>query len=192
VDYAEAGRALLARVNLPADGDGVPKVERYSNYNALWRHPTTGGTLYVGNASTAASRPMLEDMKCSNIVFCQESDGRMHFRDDPSFTYLPFPIGAWRRTLASTPNADATWAYFKPLFDFVDSKLGAGESVLIHCLAGAHRAGTAGTACLMHLCAIDSRTAVPMAKKLRPAIDPIGSFPDLLARLDAAFAKHRP
>ena len=37
-----------------------------------------------------------------------------------------------------------------------------------------------------------SRTAVPMAKKLRPAIDPIGSFPDLLARLDAAFAKHRP
>ena len=71
VDYAEAGRALLARVNLPADGDGVPKVERYSNYNALWRHPTTGGTLYVGNASTAASRPMLEDMKCSNIVFCR-------------------------------------------------------------------------------------------------------------------------
>ena len=43
----------------------------------------------------------------------------------------------------------------QPLFDFVDSKLGAGESVLIHCLAGAHRAGTAGTACLMHLCAID-------------------------------------
>ena len=43
----------------------------------------------------------------------------------------------------------------------------------------------------MHLCGIDSKTAVPMAKKLRPAIDPIGSFPDLLARLDAAFAKHR-
>ena len=49
--------------------------------------------------------------------------------------------------------------------------------------------GTAGTACLMHLCDIDSRTAVPMAKELRPAIDPIGSFPTLLARLDDALGK---
>ena len=79
--------------------------------------------------------------------------------------------------------------FLKPLFDFVDKKLSGGENVLIHCLAGAHRAGTAGTACLMHLCDIDSRTAVPMAKELRPAIDPIGSFPTLLARLDDALGK---
>ena len=113
VDYAEAGRELLARVNLPADGSGVPRVERYSNYNALWRHPSSGGTLYVGNASTAASRQMLDEIKCRAIVFCQESDGKMHFKDDPAFTYLQFPIGAWRRTLAAAPDPDATMAYFK-------------------------------------------------------------------------------
>jgi hypothetical protein len=44
----------------------------------------------------------------------------------------------------------------------------------------------------MHLCGLDSATAVPLAKKLRPAIDPIGSFPDLLRILDLAFGIHRP
>lgn len=47
------------------------KVERYSNYNALWRHPTSGGILYVGNATTAASRRILGEINVSRIVFCQ-------------------------------------------------------------------------------------------------------------------------
>ena len=33
---------------------------------------------------------------------------------------------------------------------------------------------------------------IPLAKSLRHAIDPIGSFPQLLRLLDQAFAKHRP
>ena len=52
------------------------------------------------------------------------------------------------------------WGYFRVLFDFVDRELGGGRSVLVHCLAGAHRAGTAGTACLMHLCRLESKDAV--------------------------------
>lgn len=40
--------------------------------------------------------------------------------------------------------------YFKPLFDFIDEAIKNGDNVLIHCLAGAHRAGTVGIACLMH------------------------------------------
>ena len=56
--------------------------------------------------------------------------------------------------------------------------------MLIHCLAGAHRAGTAGVASLMHLCGFDARTATRIAQTARPAINPIGSFPDLLAALE--------
>jgi protein-tyrosine phosphatase len=41
------------------------------------------------------------------------------------------------------------------MFDFVESELLAGRNVLIHCLAGAHRAGTAGTSCLMYFLKID-------------------------------------
>jgi len=51
--------------------------------------------------------------------------------------------------------------------------------------------------CGIHVCPHDipcppTRTeAVPMAKALRPAIDPIGSFPELLRLLDASLAKQR-
>jgi len=46
--------------------------------------------------------------------------------------------------------------------------------VIIHCLAGAHRAGTAGVACLMHLADLDRATATTIAQTARPAINPIG------------------
>lgn len=66
VDYAQRGRDLLARVHLAgADGAVVQPVERYSPVNAIWRHPTSGATLYVGNASTAASRDALAEINVS-------------------------------------------------------------------------------------------------------------------------------
>jgi hypothetical protein len=46
-------------------------------------------------------------------------------------------------------------AFVNPLFDFIDAALAAGGSVLIHCLAGAHRAGTTGITCLMHYTGLD-------------------------------------
>ena len=69
---------------------------------------------------------------------------------------------------------------------FVDESLAAGQPVLIHCLAGAHRAGTAGIACLMHLCDLDAKPAIATAKLARPAINPIGDFPNLLKLLQTA------
>ena len=40
----------------------------------------------------------------------------------------------------------------------------------------------------MHLCDLDARTAVRIAQTARPAINPIGSFPELLGLLDRARA----
>jgi hypothetical protein len=68
-DYVEAGKLLLAKVNLDAVTQG--KVERYSNYNAMWRHPTTGAILYVGNATAASNRRILGEIDVTRIVFCQ-------------------------------------------------------------------------------------------------------------------------
>jgi protein-tyrosine phosphatase len=58
------------------------------------------------------------------------------------------------------------WGYFRLLFDFVENELKSGRNVLIHCLAGAHRAGTAGVACLMHFCRLESKEAVRAQNKL--------------------------
>ena len=110
----------------------------------------------------------------------------MAFRADPSFKYLEYPIGLWRSTLSMSPKPAKTQAYFEPLFTFVDTELAAGNNVLIHCLAGAHRAGTAGVACLMHLCDLEPSQAITIAQTARPAINPIGDFPKLLAALHKA------
>lgn len=83
-------------------------------------------------------------------------------------------------------TTSAVLKFYKPLFQFVDSRLGAGHNILIHCLAGAHRAGTAGISCLMYLCELDPATATTLAKRARPAIDPIGHFPQLLELLGRA------
>lgn len=85
-----------------------------------------------------------------------------------------------------SPKPAQTREYFEPLFAFVEQELAAGNNVLIHCLAGAHRAGTAGVACLMHLCDLEPSTAITIAQTARPAINPIGDFPKLLAALDKA------
>ena len=54
----------------------------------------------------------------------------------------------------------------------------------MHCLAGAHRAGTAGIAYLMHACKLDRIKATAMAKAARPVINPIYDFRDLLVKLE--------
>ena len=59
-----------------------------------------------------------------------------------------------------------------------------GHSVLIHCLAGAHRAGTTAILCLMHLLGLNSVEATQTAQSLRSMIEPIGSFQQLLAKCD--------
>ncbi len=56
----------------------------------------------------------------------------------------------------------------------------------IHCLAGAHRAGTTGVACLVHYAKMDVPTAIVVAKRCRPIIDPIGQLPEFLNRLRRA------
>lgn len=189
-DYAEEGRKLLARVGV-AD-DAAASVE-YSGSNAIYK-AASGATLHVGNAACAASREKLDAIQCTRIVYCQDSgEGRMKFRHSSGgvptpFKYLPFEIGRWRQNFAnpSKPTANETRRFFAPLFAFVESNLASGENVLIHCLAGAHRAGTVGVACLMHFAEMDRATATQTAQAARPVISPIGDFPVLLDALERA------
>ena len=63
--------------------------------------------------------------------------------------------------------------------------------MLIHCLVGAHRAGTTGIAFLMHAEGLDLLTAAAAAAGCRSIIEPIGGFPALLARLESALNSAR-
>jgi hypothetical protein len=89
IDYAQEGRLLLERVNLQLDG----KPERYANTNPLYQHPS-GGTLFVGNCTASTSRPILDSLNITRVVYCQEGgEGAKPFMADPNFCYLDFPIG---------------------------------------------------------------------------------------------------
>ncbi|CAK0892126.1 unnamed protein product, partial [Prorocentrum cordatum] len=159
---------------------------RFDPLNPIWQHPDTGALLYVGGVAAASSRAVLSEHRVSKIVFCQdEGEGRCHFEGLPGFEYLRYRIGRHR----SDPRSKSEpLEYFRPLFEFVERHLGEGSNVLIHCLAGAHRAGTAGVACLMHFRDLGAARATQEAQSRRPAINPIGGFPELLARLEQARA----
>ena len=88
------------------------------------------------------------------------------------------------------------------MLQFIEGCLGKGESVLVHCLMGAHRAGTTGVICAMHfrgdirklnetlatnyylLSGLNKSEAIQYACSKRSLIDPIGDFPQLLKLCD--------
>eukprot|EP00798_Chlamydomonas_sp_ICE-L_P006340 gene6340-2965_t len=57
--------------------------------------------------------------------------------------------------------------FVDPMFRFVDEALVKGGGILLHCIAGAHRAGTTGVACLMHLTGATPASATQMAQRIR-------------------------
>ena len=88
-------------------------------------------------------------------------------------SYYRFPICRWMQSVtrctpdpsnhrplrAGAPEPGACYMrstpesireFLKPFFDFVDEAVDSGRSVLVHCVAGAHRAATAGCLLLMH------------------------------------------
>jgi protein-tyrosine phosphatase len=72
-------------------------------------------------------------------------------------------------------------AFIEKMFSWVDDALDGGGSVLVHCLAGAHRAGTTGILLLMHKGGLGAEQATVAAKAARPIIDPIFDFVDCLS-----------
>ena len=54
--------------------------------------------------------------------------------------------------------------FFSAPINWVVQQLTRGENVLVHCLAGAHRAGTMGIALLMNLAGMDALSATKTAK----------------------------
>ena len=64
-------------------------------------------------------------------------------------------------------------------------------NVLVHCLAGAHRAGTAGVIGLMHLARLPRGRALEAARLARPCVEPIGSLAQLLEITEALLMTRR-
>ena len=188
---------MFAKLGLnPGESGG-----RFNNLDAIYRHPETKGTIFVGNQSAAQSLELLKKYKITRIVNCTDNMANFHegkvdkvdkgsssSSSDDSLKYLRFAVSYWSRSIRPDDSGPADCLRFlSPLFSFVDAALSAGRNVLVHCLAGAHRAGTTGVLLLMKYGGIpDVESAIKSAKKLRPIIDPIGMLPELLNKYKEA------
>lgn len=178
LDFDEEARKLWARLNLdPTRVNGG----QYNALDPLWRHPESGGTFFVGNQTAAANLMVLQQFNITHVVNCTDSMPLYHDQPDGPIKYFRFDIcGHYRR---ARTDAEAV-AFAEPVLKWVENALARGHNVMAHCLAGAHRAGTTGVMCLMYFANLSARDAVPIAKRCRPIIDPIGEFPEFLMKLE--------
>ena len=156
-----------------------------------------GGTFFIGNIRAAASLETLRANNITHIINAQDLDSEnFHERtkgeegESGEFTYLRFPIAHWWRAPEMGTHAGVR-AFYAPLFTFAESALKRGENVMVHCLAGAHRAGTSGISLVMYFMNLSAPQAVGYVRERRPIVDPIGSFPDLLRRLEKALREKK-
>ena len=138
-DYDKEGLKVFERLNLEA------KTKRltHNHLDAIWSRPGGKGKVYVGNRTASSDANLLKKCGVRAIVNCTHEPNLIpNVLDKRHFEYLNFPICEWEFELDESDEAVLDW--FRPVFSLVDKVTRKGDSVLIHCLAGAHRAGTTG------------------------------------------------
>lgn len=197
-DYNAEGKKLIASLGVATSRPGGA-AHAFNNFDAIYKDAKTGATIYVGN-EVAARGPAskLLAMSITHVVNC--TDDMPNYCEvpatfpphpkasDPRLQYLRFNVAHWASAgdpMRETTASDAEIGCFiQRLFAFVDDALTSGGSVLVHCLAGAHRAGTTGVLLLMWRASLSSTAAIQAARCMRPVINPIGSLPEFLRFFD--------
>mmetsp|Transcript_22594 Transcript_22594/g.52658 ORF Transcript_22594/g.52658 Transcript_22594/m.52658 type:complete len:224 (-) Transcript_22594:67-738(-) len=195
VDFDEEARKLFAALNLPPSGIGTSAAAHRRGYrplDAVYRHPQTGAQVFIGNQEASQNIEILKKSGISCIVNCTDSMPNV-FEDRPSASieYYRFDIYKHMRGMNLRRGHEGVLEAFEPMFAWVDSKVNAGKGVLIHCLAGAHRAGTTGVAYTMHAAKLNHRTAIAACQTCRPEVHPICDLSELLRQLDIAMEQKR-
>ncbi|KAJ8599428.1 hypothetical protein CTAYLR_007991 [Chrysophaeum taylorii] len=182
-DWDEEARLLFRRLNM----EGIRSREKYRNMDCVYQHPGTGAKLFIGNQTAARSESVLASEAIFHVVNCQDASTANFFERDPRFSYKRFPVSHWWRAPKVETHAGILAFFEHGCHAWIDSKLAAGHNVMVHCLAGAHRAGTTGVSFMMRKGHFDVVTAIRLAKWQRPIVDPVGQLLELLERLQAAY-----
>ena len=165
------------------------KNSQYDDLNVIYVNPRTGYKVYCGNITAASTLSILQKNGIRYVVNCQDPSSKNYFENTKSdIRYFRFPIAHWHSS--SLIKQGKVFEFFKPFFSFVDSATTIGKgNVLIHCLAGAHRAGTSSCSYVLYKTKSNAQSAIKTAKTLRPIIDPIYSLKDLLIMLEGDMRK---
>ena len=179
----------MARVNFDAAGKKINACGKYNNLDALWSSPSNGASIFVGNQTAARSLDILDKNHITCVVNCTDCMPNYH-QDNSRISYYRFDISAFVHSPKSGDYMDKEIKTFiSPMLAFVMDAISSGKSVLVHCLAGAHRAGTTGIALLMVFGEMNQNVATATAKRLRDVINPIGNLPNFLSALERSCIK---
>jgi len=134
-----------------------------------------GGQVLVGNMAAAAHTDILVASGVTNVVNCTKNQITRKFKSDDRLIYMRFDICFWKTELGNHPNNEELVQFFAPAFAFIDDAIEKGNKVLIHCVAGAHRAGTMGLIYLIHRGECNSfDDALRYIIIKRPCVKPMG------------------
>ena len=148
LDYNQEAKKLFDSL------DGSSR-SRFNNLDPIYRSEA-GGFIYVGGDLVRILLPInqlsivclqaardlagLQRRGITAVVNCTTNIQCFH---KGSLDYFVFDVSFWRREVLGRLNGDLS-AFLKPVLEFINDVINRGESVLVHCLAGAHRAGTTG------------------------------------------------
>jgi protein-tyrosine phosphatase len=162
--------------------------------------------VYVGSIKAAGTLSILRERGITKVVNCQSVTSRNVFegKESAGITYFRFPVADHSYNLIAATKSSSRLGeshaeshaepsrmvleYLAPLFAFVDTAVAEGDSVLIHCLAGAHRAGTTGVVYIMHKADVGMVPALALAQRCRKVINPFGALVNFIVAYDAARA----
>ena len=179
LDFDAEATRLRAALGLDTDHPG----STHHDMDKLWVDKRTGGAVYVGNETAAKmSVEQFQHFGIAGVVNCTDDMPNFIEGKPGAPSYMRFNV-AWHTHVSGNPTNCAK--FLGGFFAFVDAALDQGKSVLVHCLAGAHRAGTAGVLLLMHKDGLSAEDGIKAAQALRPIINPIGQLPLLLRRFEA-------
>ena len=197
-DYKEAGLSIVNSFRGGSSTSGGYRFT-YQNLSCIYTHPKTGAKVFIGNLSAANTKSELDDHNITRIVNCQEPESRNFFENDSKFQYFRYNIASCHAHTFNDFQKDASneaLIFFLDYFEWVDKNMEEGKSVLVHCLAGAHRAGTAGIGYYMWRKShenggtkVDHTQCISEVKEIRPIVNPIGQFTPLLAKLERGINK---
>jgi len=194
-NYDEEATKLFSKLNLGPLGAASTSSNShtYNNLDPVWKNPSEGGggIVFVGNATAAASLHILDENKITKVVNCADSLPCYHQKGPKrnlAIEYYRFDIYKLFSKELQAPKATAE--FFNDVFEWIDEAISNGENVLIHCLAGAHRAGCTGVGFVMHASKLSVKDAIKVCSKARSAIQIFPELKEFLDRLAEGKARH--
>lgn len=149
----------------------------------MFVHPVTGAKFFIGDEAAAMNLKVLEKCQIFRVVNAKGDSGTNYHEKDKRFEYFRFGVHlGW-----CSNSHEEVLKFFAPVHQFIDENLEAGRNVMVHCLAGAHRAGTTGVSYLMKAGNLGYIQARQVAKSRRPVVDPLAKLEELLYKLEAAY-----